>query len=152
MSGIRNMLSHSAPHSVTQRYPEELINVVKSGAVAALAGLVYGGLPAARHARQRYIQISQAEVYTSRVDAVVSEICIHVCMLGNILVIKAYFNIWLCGNNYSNSRICFLCESALGSQCSYPGFFEVWMEMELESGCLRHLVQVSKENYLMLTG
>lgn len=55
---------------VTQRYPEELTNVIKSGVVAALAGMIYGGLPAARHARQRYIQASQAEIYTSRVDAV----------------------------------------------------------------------------------
>lgn len=58
---------------MTQRYPEELTNVIKSGVVAALLGLIYGGLPAARHARQRYIQTSQAEIYTSRVDAVVSE-------------------------------------------------------------------------------
>ncbi|KAF3706361.1 Complex I assembly factor TIMMDC1 [Channa argus] len=55
---------------VTQRYPEELTHVIKSGVVAALAGLIYGGLPAARHARQRYIQISQAEIYNSRVEAV----------------------------------------------------------------------------------
>ncbi|KAA8579521.1 complex I assembly factor TIMMDC1, mitochondrial [Etheostoma spectabile] len=55
---------------VTQRYPEELTNVIKSGVVAALAGLLYGGLPAARHARQRYIRVSQAEIYTSRVEAV----------------------------------------------------------------------------------
>lgn len=54
----------------TQKYPEELTNVIKSGAVAALAGLFYGGLPAAHHARNRYIQVSQAEIYTSRVDAV----------------------------------------------------------------------------------
>ncbi|XP_074483763.1 complex I assembly factor TIMMDC1, mitochondrial [Sebastes fasciatus] len=54
----------------TQRYPEEVTNVIKSGAVAALAGLFYGGLPAARDARQRYIQVSQAEMYTSRVEAV----------------------------------------------------------------------------------
>lgn len=54
----------------TQRYPEEVSNVIKSGVFAALAGLIYGGLPAARDARQRYIQISQAEIYTSRVDAV----------------------------------------------------------------------------------
>lgn len=59
--------------SVTRRYPEEVTNVVKSGVVAALAGFVYGGLPAARQARQRYIQISQAEIYTSRVDAVVGQ-------------------------------------------------------------------------------
>ncbi|XP_037318666.2 complex I assembly factor TIMMDC1, mitochondrial isoform X1 [Pungitius pungitius] len=55
---------------VTQRYPEELTNVMKSCVTAALAGLLYGGLPAARHARQRYIQLSQAELYTSRVEAV----------------------------------------------------------------------------------
>ncbi|XP_033471883.1 complex I assembly factor TIMMDC1, mitochondrial [Epinephelus lanceolatus] len=54
----------------TQRYPEELTNVVKSGLVGALAGLLYGGLPAAFQAKQRYIQVSQAEIYTSRVDAV----------------------------------------------------------------------------------
>ncbi|CAG00979.1 unnamed protein product [Tetraodon nigroviridis] len=59
---------------VTQKYPEEAVNVLKSGVAAALAGLLYGGLPAARHARQRYIQVSQAELYTSRVDAVVSEV------------------------------------------------------------------------------
>lgn len=56
--------------SPTQSYPEELTNVVKSGLVAAVAGLIYGGLPAARHARKRYIQMSQAELYTGRVDAV----------------------------------------------------------------------------------
>ncbi|XP_056157344.1 complex I assembly factor TIMMDC1, mitochondrial [Lampris incognitus] len=54
----------------TLKYPEELTNVIKSGAAAALIGLVYGGMPAARHARQRYIQLHQAEIYTSRVDAV----------------------------------------------------------------------------------
>lgn len=59
--------------SVSQKYPEELTNVINSGVVAALAGLLYGGLPAARHARQRYVQASQAQIYTSRVDAVVSE-------------------------------------------------------------------------------
>lgn len=46
--------------------------MVKSGLTAALVGLVYGGLPGARHARQRFIQLSQAEVYNSRVEAVVS--------------------------------------------------------------------------------
>lgn len=54
----------------TQKYSEEVTDVIKSGAVAALAGLVYGGLPAARHARQQYIQVSQAELYTNRADAV----------------------------------------------------------------------------------
>lgn len=54
----------------SQHYPEELTNVFKSAVVAAVAGFFYGGLPAARHARKKYIQVSQAEVYTSPVDAV----------------------------------------------------------------------------------
>ncbi|KAK7893414.1 hypothetical protein WMY93_022566 [Mugilogobius chulae] len=54
----------------SQKYPEEITNVLKSAAVAAIAGLFYGGLPAAREAKQRYIQVSQAEIYTGRVDAV----------------------------------------------------------------------------------
>lgn len=74
------------PCSVTQRYPEELTNVIKSGVVAALAGLLYGGLPAARHARQRYIQLSQAEIYSSRVEAVVSEIYSCLCMSAVVVV------------------------------------------------------------------
>lgn len=53
-----------------QRYSEEVKNVVKGGLTAALVGLVYGGLPGARHARQRFIQLSQAEMYNSRVEAV----------------------------------------------------------------------------------
>lgn len=69
---MKHALSLLFSCSVTQRYPEEVANVIKSGVVAALAGLIYGGLPAARQARQRYIKISQAEVYTSRVEAVVS--------------------------------------------------------------------------------
>lgn len=53
-----------------QAYPEEVRNVVKSGLTAALAGMVYGGLPAGRHARKRFIQLSQAEIFRNRVDAV----------------------------------------------------------------------------------
>ncbi|XP_035600981.1 complex I assembly factor TIMMDC1, mitochondrial-like isoform X2 [Oncorhynchus keta] len=53
-----------------QKYPEELSSVVKSTLAAALAGMIYGGLPAARHARERYIQLHQAEIYHSRVEAV----------------------------------------------------------------------------------
>ncbi|XP_004066607.1 complex I assembly factor TIMMDC1, mitochondrial [Oryzias latipes] len=53
-----------------QSYPEELTNLIKHGIIGATAGLLYGGIPAARFARQRYIQVSQAELYTSRVDAV----------------------------------------------------------------------------------
>uniref|UniRef100_A0A3B5MPM1 Complex I assembly factor TIMMDC1, mitochondrial n=1 Tax=Xiphophorus couchianus TaxID=32473 RepID=A0A3B5MPM1_9TELE len=53
-----------------QRPPEEVITVMKCGILGAFTGFLYGGLPAARLARQRYIQISQAELYTSRVEAV----------------------------------------------------------------------------------
>lgn len=58
-----------------------MTSVVISGVVAALAGFVYGGVPAARYARERYIQVSQAELYTNRLDAVVSEICIKLYLL-----------------------------------------------------------------------
>ncbi|KAM9328756.1 complex I assembly factor TIMMDC1, mitochondrial [Pholidichthys leucotaenia] len=54
----------------TQKYPEELTNVINSAIFGWCAGFVYGGLPAARYARQRYIEVSQAEVYSCRVDAV----------------------------------------------------------------------------------
>ncbi|XP_041834842.1 complex I assembly factor TIMMDC1, mitochondrial [Melanotaenia boesemani] len=54
----------------TQKYPEELTAVIKCGFIGAIVGFIYGGLPAARFARQRYIQTSQAEMYTSRVEAV----------------------------------------------------------------------------------
>uniref|UniRef100_A0A671SBZ5 Complex I assembly factor TIMMDC1, mitochondrial n=1 Tax=Sinocyclocheilus anshuiensis TaxID=1608454 RepID=A0A671SBZ5_9TELE len=53
-----------------QMYSEELRNIVKSGIAAAVVGMVYGGLPGARHARERFIQLSQAEIYQNRVDAV----------------------------------------------------------------------------------
>lgn len=54
----------------TQKHPEELVNVVHCAVISMVVGFVYGGVPAARHARQRYIQVSQAELYSSRVDAV----------------------------------------------------------------------------------
>ncbi|KAK6269300.1 complex I assembly factor TIMMDC1, mitochondrial [Coregonus clupeaformis] len=53
-----------------QKYPEEVSSVVKSTLAAALAGMIYGGLPAARHARERFIKLHQAEIYHSRVEAV----------------------------------------------------------------------------------
>ncbi|KAI2668478.1 Complex I assembly factor TIMMDC1, mitochondrial [Labeo rohita] len=53
-----------------QMYSEELRNIVKSGIAAAMVGMVYGGLPGARHARERFIQLNQAEIYQNRVDAV----------------------------------------------------------------------------------
>uniref|UniRef100_A0A8C5E6A3 Complex I assembly factor TIMMDC1, mitochondrial n=1 Tax=Gouania willdenowi TaxID=441366 RepID=A0A8C5E6A3_GOUWI len=55
---------------VTQRAPEELTTLVSCGFLGGVVGFVYGGIPAARHARLRYIQNSQAEMYSSRLDAV----------------------------------------------------------------------------------
>lgn len=40
--------------------------------------------------------------------------------------------------------LCLFCLSALSTQCSYPGVYKIWMEMELESGCDSYLVQVNK--------
>lgn len=119
---------------MTQKYPEEIINVIKSGVVAALAGLLYGGLPAARHARQRYIQVSQAELYTSRVDAVVSERQEMTrrwsCMCDKLTIpISSFRSV----------------QSALGTQCSDPWFCEIRMEVELEGGCFCNSVQVRKK-------
>ncbi|XP_061834642.1 complex I assembly factor TIMMDC1, mitochondrial [Nerophis lumbriciformis] len=56
--------------NASESYSEEVANVLKSGFAAAILGFVYGGLPAARHAKQRYIQMSQAELYSCRVEAV----------------------------------------------------------------------------------
>ncbi|XP_047432456.1 complex I assembly factor TIMMDC1, mitochondrial [Mugil cephalus] len=53
-----------------QSYPEEISNAFKCATFGALAGFLYGGVPGARHARQRYIQLSQAEMYSTRVEAV----------------------------------------------------------------------------------
>ncbi|NP_001088139.1 complex I assembly factor TIMMDC1, mitochondrial isoform X1 [Xenopus laevis] len=51
-------------------YPEEVGSIVKSAVTGALLGGIYGGLPAARHSKERYIQQSQAQIYQHRVEAV----------------------------------------------------------------------------------
>lgn len=76
---VHNIMQHNTKlisvlaHREGQPYSEEVRNVAKSALTAALVGLVYGGLPGARHARERFIQLSQAEIYRSRVEAVVKE-------------------------------------------------------------------------------
>lgn len=60
------------PCSKSKRYPEELLNIIKLGVFSAVTSFMYGGLPASRIYRERYIMVSQAEVYRSRVEAVVS--------------------------------------------------------------------------------
>ncbi|XP_072918313.1 complex I assembly factor TIMMDC1, mitochondrial [Hemitrygon akajei] len=52
-----------------KNYPEEVIHIWKSAIVAGFVGMVYGGIPAARHAKIRYIEQSQAEVYKNRLEA-----------------------------------------------------------------------------------
>ncbi|XP_075436713.1 complex I assembly factor TIMMDC1, mitochondrial [Ascaphus truei] len=51
-------------------FPEEVQSIVKGTVTGLLLGWVYGGVPAARHSKERYIQQSQAEVYRHRVEAV----------------------------------------------------------------------------------
>ncbi|XP_004633383.1 complex I assembly factor TIMMDC1, mitochondrial [Octodon degus] len=53
-----------------QRISEELEDICKAAASAGIIGWVYGGLPAFIHAKQRYIEQSQAEVYYNQFDAV----------------------------------------------------------------------------------
>ncbi|XP_068165465.1 complex I assembly factor TIMMDC1, mitochondrial [Antennarius striatus] len=63
-------IKHFFHRDGTPQYPEEINNVIKSGLFSGMIGFLYGGVPAARYARRRYIQSSQAEIYTSRVDAI----------------------------------------------------------------------------------
>ncbi|XP_069491819.1 complex I assembly factor TIMMDC1, mitochondrial isoform X2 [Ambystoma mexicanum] len=53
-----------------QGYPEELTNLWKGTITAGFIGFLYGGVPAARHARERFIEQSQAEVFRHRIEAV----------------------------------------------------------------------------------
>ncbi|XP_053312358.1 complex I assembly factor TIMMDC1, mitochondrial [Spea bombifrons] len=51
-------------------YPEEVQNVAKGALTGLMLGWVYGGIPAARLSKERFIQQSQADVYCHRVEAV----------------------------------------------------------------------------------
>ncbi|XP_004706554.2 complex I assembly factor TIMMDC1, mitochondrial [Echinops telfairi] len=53
-----------------QRRSEELQNICKAAVSAGIIGFVYGGVPAFVHAKQRYVEQSQAEIYHNRFDAV----------------------------------------------------------------------------------
>ncbi|XP_008050824.1 complex I assembly factor TIMMDC1, mitochondrial isoform X2 [Carlito syrichta] len=54
------------------RTSKELQDIWKAAASAGIIGWAYGGIPAFIHAKQRYIEQSQAEVYYNRFDAVQS--------------------------------------------------------------------------------
>ncbi|XP_007942058.1 complex I assembly factor TIMMDC1, mitochondrial [Orycteropus afer afer] len=55
-----------------QRTSEELQNIYRAAISAGIIGFAYGGVPAFIHAKQRYIEKSQAEIYHNRFDAVQS--------------------------------------------------------------------------------
>ena len=54
-----------------QEFPRELYEVFMMTVLGMMMGYVYGGVPAARQARQRYIEKSGASVYSSRLEAAV---------------------------------------------------------------------------------
>ncbi|CAK6441679.1 unnamed protein product [Pipistrellus nathusii] len=55
-----------------QRRSKELEDIYKAAITGCIIGWAYGGIPAFVHAKQRYIEQSQAEVYYNRFDAVQS--------------------------------------------------------------------------------
>ncbi|XP_036901454.1 complex I assembly factor TIMMDC1, mitochondrial [Sturnira hondurensis] len=55
-----------------QRMSKELENIYRAAVSAGIIGWAYGGIPAFIHAKQRYIEQSQAEIYHNRFDAVQS--------------------------------------------------------------------------------
>lgn len=111
-----------------QKYPEELSSVVKSTLAAALAGMIYGGLPAARHARERFIQLHQAEIYHSRVEAVVS-VCgceltagryIHTMSVLLYTFSQVQQKHIVC--QFKKKNVCLVLMEALCCRCSPPAF------------------------------
>ncbi|XP_008841110.1 complex I assembly factor TIMMDC1, mitochondrial [Nannospalax galili] len=55
-----------------QRMSKELDNICRAAVSAGVIGWAYGGIPAFIHAKNRYIEQSQAEIYHNRFDAVQS--------------------------------------------------------------------------------
>ncbi|XP_054569925.1 complex I assembly factor TIMMDC1, mitochondrial isoform X2 [Eptesicus fuscus] len=55
-----------------QRNSKELEDIYKAAITGCIIGWAYGGIPAFTHAKQRYIEQNQAEVYYNRFDAVQS--------------------------------------------------------------------------------
>ncbi len=113
-------------------YSEELSNIVKSGIAAAVVGMVYGGLPGARHARERFIQLSQAEIYQNRVDAVVRH-KEHICIKCIFFVTKDFH---LHGRLLSLSINASVYLSTL--------FFDAWIALFL------YFLQLRKAHYYLM--
>lgn len=55
-----------------QRISKELENIYRATLSAGIIGWAYGGIPAFVHAKQQYIEQSQAQIYHNRFDAVQS--------------------------------------------------------------------------------
>ncbi|XP_038069560.1 complex I assembly factor TIMMDC1, mitochondrial-like isoform X2 [Patiria miniata] len=53
----------------THEIPRELYELILMTTMGMLMGYAYGGVPASRHARDRYIQKSGAAIYSSRLEA-----------------------------------------------------------------------------------
>ncbi|XP_036707127.1 complex I assembly factor TIMMDC1, mitochondrial isoform X2 [Balaenoptera musculus] len=58
--------------SEQQRTSKELQDIYKAAISAGIIGWAYGGIPAFIHAKQHYIEQSQAEIYHNQLDAVQS--------------------------------------------------------------------------------
>ncbi|XP_023379300.1 complex I assembly factor TIMMDC1, mitochondrial isoform X2 [Pteropus alecto] len=58
--------------SEQQRTSKELENIYRAAISAGIIGWAYGGIPAFIHAKRRYIEQSQAEIYHNQFDAVQS--------------------------------------------------------------------------------
>ncbi|XP_006210384.1 complex I assembly factor TIMMDC1, mitochondrial isoform X1 [Vicugna pacos] len=55
-----------------QRTSKELQDIYRAAISAGVIGWAYGGIPAFIHAKQRYVEQSQAEIYHNQLDAVQS--------------------------------------------------------------------------------
>uniref|UniRef100_A0A8D0EF71 Complex I assembly factor TIMMDC1, mitochondrial n=1 Tax=Strix occidentalis caurina TaxID=311401 RepID=A0A8D0EF71_STROC len=55
-----------------RRYPEEMLNIVRSAVTGGVVGWLYGGLPAFQQARKAFIARSHGELFHNRADAVQS--------------------------------------------------------------------------------
>lgn len=104
-----SLIMFCSPHSEGEMYSEELRNIVKCGIAAAIVGMVYGGLPGARHARERFIQLSQAAMYQNRVDAVVRHKTGWKCLHLFVVVLSCFVHTDICSN--------------------FPLFFKAWIAL-----------------------
>lgn len=121
-----------SPHSEGEMYSEELRNIVKCGIAAAIVGMVYGGLPGARHARERFIQLSQAAMYQNRVDAVVRDKTGWKCINLFVVVLSCFVHTDICSN--------------------FPLFFKAWIALFyiLYSLAEKHIILCGQNMHILM--